>query len=130
MIRMLDLVENADDCKKQLKKQLSCEERILKLAELCRKYETEREKVLPFYSNADVDLDELNFEVRVETCLAFGNGCGIQDEEHREEIRDVLKQQQSSSAAGCDESTYLDTFFKKVVMSSLMRANVLFQMTV
>ncbi|KAF4736410.1 coiled-coil domain containing 65 [Perkinsus olseni] len=95
--RMLDLVGNAEDCKRQLKDQLDREERILKLAELCRKFETEREKVLPFYSNADINVDEIEFE----------------NEELREEVRDVLEQQKTNAASGCDESTYLDTFFKK-----------------
>ena len=38
---------NAD---KELKKKLASAERILKLGELCRKLETEQEKVLPFCS--------------------------------------------------------------------------------
>lgn len=39
----------------QLKDSLSLGERILKLAELCRKLETEREKVLPFYDSTIED---------------------------------------------------------------------------
>jgi len=35
----------------KLKENLSLGERILKTAELCRKLETEREKVLPFYES-------------------------------------------------------------------------------
>ncbi|KAF4677583.1 coiled-coil domain containing 65 [Perkinsus chesapeaki] len=94
---MLDLVSNAEGCKRHLKGQFEREERILKLAELCRKFETEREKVLPFYTNADMNVDEIDFE----------------NEDLREEVRDVLKQQASNCASGCDETTYLDTFFKK-----------------
>ena len=38
-----------------LKDELTLGERILKLAELCRKLETEREKVLPFYDSTVED---------------------------------------------------------------------------
>merc|ERR1711988_1726094 len=63
--------------------------------ELCRKFETEREKVLPFYLSRDL-LNE--FE---EGELDFG------DEDLKEEIRKEL------SDIGIDEWTYLDNFFKR-----------------
>lgn len=40
-----------------LKENLTLGERILKTAELCRRLETEREKVLPFYETTIEDLD-------------------------------------------------------------------------
>ena len=43
------LVTNSLHCMEKLKSYQSLGERILKTAELCRKLETEKEKVLPFY---------------------------------------------------------------------------------
>lgn len=93
--RLANLTQNARNCIKSLKDQLGLAERILKTAELCRKFETEREKVLPFYLSRDL-LNE--FE---EGELDFG------DEDLKEEIRKEL------SDIGIDEWTYLDNFFKR-----------------
>merc|ERR1712048_1503869 len=93
--RLANLTQNARNCIKSLKDQLSLAEKILKTAELCRKFETEREKVLPFYLSRDL-LNE--FE---EGELDFG------DEDLKEEIRKEL------SDIGIDEWTYLDNFFKR-----------------
>merc|ERR1712048_521215 len=93
--RLANLTQNARNCIKSLKDQLGLAERIIKTAELCRKFETEREKVLPFYLSRDL-LNE--FE---EGELDFG------DEDLKEEIRKEL------SDIGIDEWTYLDNFFKR-----------------
>jgi hypothetical protein len=93
--RLADLTQNARNCIKSLKDQLSLAEKILKTAELCRKFETEREKVLPFYLSRDL-MNE--FE---EGELEFG------DEDLKEEIRKEL------ADVGIDEWTYLDNFFKR-----------------
>merc|ERR1740129_192902 len=93
--RFADLTQNARSCIKSLNDQLGLAEKILKTAELCRKFETEREKVLPFYLSRDL-LNE--FE---EGELDFG------DEELKEEIRKEL------TDVGIDEWTYLDNFFKR-----------------
>ena len=45
------LVTNSLTCMKTLRGYESLGERILKTAELCRKLETEKEKVLPFYTS-------------------------------------------------------------------------------
>merc|ERR1712190_493492 len=93
--RLADLTLNARNCIKSLNDQLGLAEKIIKTAELCRKFETEREKVLPFYLSRDL-LTE--FE---EGDLDFG------DEELKEEIRKEL------TDVGIDEWTYLDNFFKR-----------------
>merc|ERR1712137_844290 len=93
--RLADLTLNARNCIKSLNDQLGLAEKIVKTAELCRKFETEREKVLPFYLSRDL-LTE--FE---EGDLDFG------DEELKEEIRKEL------TDVGIDEWTYLDNFFKR-----------------
>merc|ERR1712151_700687 len=93
--RLADLTQNARNCIKSLKDQLSLAERIMKTAELCRKFETEREKVLPFYLSRDL-MNEVE-----EGDLDFG------DEDLKEEIRKELQD------VGIDEWTYLDNFFKR-----------------
>merc|ERR1719262_257674 len=98
--RLTDLTANARQCIRSLTDQLGLAERILKTSELCRKYETEREKVLPFYLSRDVDVDDLELE----------------DEDLKEEIKGVLDD------TGIDEWNYLDNFFKrynKVKLDSL-----------
>lgn len=93
--RLADLTQNARNCIRSLSDQLCLAEKIIKTAELCRKFETEREKVLPFYLSRDL-LNE--FE---EGDLDFG------DEDLKEEIRKEL------TDVGIDEWTYLDNFFKR-----------------
>ncbi|CEM25867.1 unnamed protein product [Vitrella brassicaformis CCMP3155] len=89
--RLADLTTNAKECLQKLQEQIKMGERILRTAELCNKYETEREKVLSFYLSRDVDVDELQWD----------------QEDFREEVRDAL------SDVGVDEWSYLDTFLKR-----------------
>lgn len=100
--RLADLTQNARNCIKSLKDQLALAEKIVKTAELCRKFETEREKVLPFYLSRDL-LNE--FE---EGELDFG------DEDLKEEIRKEL------SDIGIDEwlQKYLKDQIKKEMFNS------------
>jgi chromosome segregation ATPase len=93
--RLADLTQNARNCTTSLKDQLSLAERILKTAQLCRKFETEREKVLPFYLSREVlaEFEEGNFD--------FG------DDDLREEIKKEI------TDVGIDEWSYLDNFFKR-----------------
>eukprot|EP00927_Polykrikos_kofoidii_P050467 TRINITY_DN44383_c0_g1_i1.p1 TRINITY_DN44383_c0_g1~~TRINITY_DN44383_c0_g1_i1.p1 ORF type:complete len:492 (-),score=121.55 TRINITY_DN44383_c0_g1_i1:52-1527(-) len=93
--QLADLTQNARNCIKSLKEQLALAERIMKTAELCRKFETEREKVLPFYPSRDL------MEVFEDGEFDFG------DEDSKEEIRRELTE------AGIDEWTFLDSFFKR-----------------
>jgi len=93
--RLADLTQNARNCVGSLEEQIGLAERILKTSELCRKFETEREKVFPFYISRDLVTE---FE---DGNLDFG------DEELREEIKKELTDD------GIDEWTYLDTFFKR-----------------
>jgi len=92
--RLQDLTQDARNCIKSLKDQLGLAEKIIKTAELCRKFETEREKVLPFYISRDL----------VEVFEEGGNNF---DETTKDEIRREL------TDVGVDEWTYLDNFFKR-----------------
>lgn len=95
--RLADLTQNARNCMKSLKDQLALAEKILKTAELCRKFETEREKVLPFYLSRDLlaEFEDPDGDLHIE------------NEDLREEIRKELTHD-------CvDECTYLDNFFKR-----------------
>jgi hypothetical protein len=53
--RLLQLSQNAAECKGKLQEKLSIARRVLHLSELTRKYETEQERVMPF---ADMDSEE------------------------------------------------------------------------
>merc|ERR1719382_2405370 len=75
--RLADLTQNARNCIKSLGDQLALAEKILKTSELCRKFETEREKVLPFYLSRDL-LGEFEDP---ESKVAF------EDEDLKEEIK-------------------------------------------
>mmetsp|Transcript_30077 Transcript_30077/g.26655 ORF Transcript_30077/g.26655 Transcript_30077/m.26655 type:complete len:202 (-) Transcript_30077:30-635(-) len=62
--RLTNLTKNAKSCMDTLKGYQKLAGRVLKTAELCRKLETEREKVLPFY-DAETDTLEEESEVKV-----------------------------------------------------------------
>jgi hypothetical protein len=98
--RLADLTQNARNCTQSLQDQLGLAERILKTAELCRKYETEREKVLPFYLSRDVMAEFENGDEK-------GGEMDWGDEELKKEIKNELDD------VGIDEWTYLDNFFKR-----------------
>jgi len=55
--RLSDLTMNTRMCHNKLKELVDLGDRILKTAELCRRLETEKEKVLPFYSTDAEDLE-------------------------------------------------------------------------
>lgn len=63
--RLGDLTMNSKECMDTLKGYQKLGEKILKTAELCRKLETEKEKVLPFYQSDEVTQDELP-DIKVE----------------------------------------------------------------
>jgi len=94
-MRLQELTINSQTAIKTLSDRKDKAERILKLAELTRRYETEREKVLPFYESS------------------------VEEEEHAaSEAQEVRKTLQSSTAASkdgqpVDEWNYLDGFFKR-----------------
>jgi len=56
--RLGDLTTNSKACMDTLKGYQKLGERILKTAELCRKLETEKEKVLPFYQSDEINQEE------------------------------------------------------------------------
>mmetsp|Transcript_47737 Transcript_47737/g.102305 ORF Transcript_47737/g.102305 Transcript_47737/m.102305 type:complete len:488 (+) Transcript_47737:166-1629(+) len=91
--RLADLTQNARNCIKSLNDQLSLAEKILKTAQLCRKFETEREKVLPCYLSRELQTE---FE---EGNMDFGDDT----EDLKKELENV----------GIDEWSYLDNFFKR-----------------
>jgi hypothetical protein len=63
--RLGDLTMNSKQCMDTLKSYQKLGEKILKTAELCRKLETEKEKVLPFYQSDELTLEEMP-EIQVE----------------------------------------------------------------
>lgn len=57
--RLGDLTTNSKSCMDTLTDYQKLGVKILKTAELCRKLETEKEKVLPFYQSDEVTLEEM-----------------------------------------------------------------------
>jgi len=71
--RLLQLSQNASDCKHQLKEKLDLARRLLNVTGLIRKLETEQEKVLPF---ANPDEEELPAKASPSKGAATGSGTG------------------------------------------------------
>lgn len=59
--RLGNLTTNSKRCMDKLTEMQKLAEKILKTAELCRKLETEKEKVLPFYQS---ELEEIDKETQ------------------------------------------------------------------
>jgi len=98
--RLQELTKNVDKCKTTLKERMKTAETILKLAELARKLQTEREKVAPFYSNSLVEVDQ----------------------EAAQEQMEAAKGDVEGKDKGVDEWNYLDNFWKrynKVLLDNL-----------
>lgn len=101
--RLTLLINNSRDTSSKLKDQVNLGSKILKLAELCRKLETEREKVIPFYA-ADTEaqseerqlLEKDRVEARVETFS------------HTQEILQFLNPEYAY-----DEFAALENFYKR-----------------
>ena len=58
--KLKKLVKNSWDCVTKLKNNIKLAEKILKLAEISRRLEIQREKILPYYENTDVGKEEDN----------------------------------------------------------------------
>lgn len=57
--KLKKLVKNSWDCNIKLNDYIKLSEKILKMAEICRRLETEREKILPYYENSDIGVNEV-----------------------------------------------------------------------
>jgi chromosome segregation ATPase len=57
--KLKKLVKNSYDCKSKLNGYIDLCEKILRLAEICRRLETEREKILPYFKNTEVVQSEV-----------------------------------------------------------------------
>jgi len=99
--RLSELTKNVDKCKTTLKERSKLAENILKLAELARKLQTEREKVAPFYTNSLAE---------------------VADQEEAQQELDAAKSEVEGKDKGIDEWNYLDNFWKrynKVLLDNL-----------
>merc|ERR1711865_1176979 len=86
--RLLDITKTVQKAKAKLKDRQDLAERILMQAEIARKMETEREKVVPFYTSSVEDLDQ-SVEAQNELVTA------------------------KEESGGVDEWNYLDNFWKR-----------------
>ena len=62
---------NSKNCMDTLNEYRKLGERLLKTAELCRKLETEKEKVLPFYQSDEITLEETP-DIHIEAIKGVG----------------------------------------------------------
>ena len=58
--KLKKLVKNSWDCETKLKSYIKLAEKILKLAEISIRLEIEKEKILPYYENSDIEQNENN----------------------------------------------------------------------
>jgi len=84
--RLKELVNNSRNAVLKLKEYSTLGEKILKTAELCRRLETQKEKVLPFYENT-VDDAEI-------------------PEEYKEDFEELKPEEEQ-------EFSYLNNFYKR-----------------
>ena len=65
--KLKKLVKNSWECETKLKNYIKLAEKILKLAEISRRLEIDKEKILPYYENSEVERDDENApEVKLE----------------------------------------------------------------
>ena len=110
--RLTLLINNSRDTSNKLKDQVNLGSRILKLAELCRKLETEREKVIPFYASDPEALNEENQLLEKDRLEA-----PMQNIAHTQEILQFLNPEYAY-----DEFAALENFYKrfnKVLLDNL-----------
>jgi len=114
--RLMELTKTAKQCKLQLeeRKALGCS--ILELAELGRKLESEREKVVPFYTSSGVEDDgsaeKMEDSVKMD---ATGQELMKTTSSSVDGSASVLPYQPNSTgpSSNVEEWNYLDDFFKK-----------------
>jgi hypothetical protein len=70
--KLKKLVKNSWNCTTKLNEYIKIAEKILKMAEICRRLETEREKILPYYENSDVIQDDIDLP-KPNTILGIDN---------------------------------------------------------
>jgi len=105
--RLTELINYSRECTNKLKDQESLGEKILKLAELCRKLETEKEKVVPFYaSDTEAQLEEQRL-LESETDQVKEEIKAV-SEQHAQEILKFL-----DSDFAHDEFSALNNFYKR-----------------
>jgi len=88
--RLLDITKTVRKAKAKLQERQALAERILMQAEMARKLETEREKVVPFYTSSVEELDQSS-EVQSE----------------------LLTAKEEAGGNSVDEWNYLDNFWKR-----------------
>ena len=65
--KLKKLVKNSWECETKLKNYIKLAEKILKLAEISRRLEIDKEKILPYYENSEVEREDENaMEIKLE----------------------------------------------------------------
>ena len=118
--RLLELTQNAHKTKGELNDKLKVAGELIQRGEICRKLETEREKVLPFYESTPLDdqikredeqeeLEQQNAELR-----QLMAGAGKTDEDADPiNVDPEINSQGYAGDKNVEEWDYLENFFKK-----------------
>ena len=118
--RLLELTQNAHKTKDELNGKLKVAGELIQRGEICRKLETEREKVLPFYESTPLDdqikredeqeeLEQQNAELR-----QLMAGAGKTDEDADPiNVDPEINSQGYAGDKNVEEWDYLENFFKK-----------------
>ena len=118
--RLLELTQNAHKTKGALNKKLKLASEIIHRAEMSRKLETEREKVLPFYESTPLE-DEMKredeqeeMETQNQELRKLMAGAGKTDEDADPiNVDPEINSQGYNGDKNVEEWDYLENFFKK-----------------
>ncbi|KAL3161027.1 Para-hydroxybenzoate--polyprenyltransferase, mitochondrial precursor (PHB:polyprenyltransferase) [Trebouxia sp. C0009 RCD-2024] len=133
--RLKHLSANSANANKELKRKLESAERILKLGELCRKLETEQEKVLPFCTPEQaLGLHPPADQQDSRHLEADASATGLEDTDHQGMGRMMTKRENNFKQSSChavdaagnpvSEWEYLNNFFKRYNKAFLDKAAV------
>jgi len=111
--RLAELTQNAHSCKNYLDDQVSMAERILKLAELARKMETEQEKVMPFFLSAQSEQLDKEAEAMVQKSQGQFETPTEQEKEASGEINPLQSSAFDKQTKRVEHWNMLDNFHKK-----------------
>lgn len=106
--RLTQLINNSRDTSSKLTDQVKLGEKILKLAELCRKLETEKEKVVPFFTSDPEAIEEEQERLSGDRNIPIDNQLRSAIEENSREILQFLNPEYAY-----DEFVALENFYKR-----------------
>jgi len=111
--RLNELTKNANSAKSNLKDRISLAERILKMAELGRKMETEQEKVVPFYVSSVESEIEKQAEDMVKAQKESNDGRDAISGDGEATVTPLTSSSWTTGGKPVSKWNILDNFWKK-----------------